>query len=118
MIRKCTRLEVAKSVSEIRVSGSLDSHYAPNARVILDQIAKRGQGLLALKEIPTPDGVVRLAEPKNTEEFARVLYASFREADLKSLSEIVVIQPSGNDIAVAIRDRLKKAANHQELSLD
>ena len=111
MIRKCTRLEVAKSVSKIRVSGSLDSHYAPNARVILDQIAKRGQGLLALKEIPTPDGVVRLAEPKNTEEFARVLYASFREADLKRLSEIVVIQPSGNDIAVAIRDRLGKAAD-------
>lgn len=118
MIRKCTQLEVAKSVSEIRVSGSLDSHYAPNARVFLDQIAKSGQGLLALKEIPTPDGVVRLAEPKNTEEFARVLYSSFREADLKSLSEIVVIQPTGNDIAVAIRDRLKKAANHQELSLD
>lgn len=111
MIRRCTRLEVAKSVSEIRVSGSLDSHYAPNARVVLDQIARRGQGLLALIEIPTPDGVVRLAEPKNTEEFAQVLYASFREADSQSLAEIVVIQPTGNGIAVAIRDRLEKAAN-------
>ncbi len=116
MIQECTRLEVAKTISEIRVSGSLDSHYAPNARVILDQVAKRGQGLLALIEIPTPEGVIRLAEPKNTQEFAQVLYASLRKADLQSLTEIVVIQPSGNDIAVAIRDRLKKAANHQELS--
>jgi L-threonylcarbamoyladenylate synthase len=116
MIQECTRLEVVKTNSEIRVSGSLDSHYAPNARVILDQVAKRGQGLLALIEIPTPEGVIRLAEPKNTQEFAQVLYASLLKADLQSLTEIVVIQPFGNDIAVAIRDRLKKASNHQELS--
>jgi len=99
------------SISEIRVSGSLESHYAPLATVVLDQFPKVGQGYIALADIPTPEGVIRLASPKNDQEFARVLYASLRAADDQNLTQVVVMQPEGDGIAIAIRDRLIRAAN-------
>ena len=96
--------------SQIRVSGSLDSHYAPVATVVLDQSPIAGQGFIAIADIATPDGVVRLAAPKNDEDFARVLYAALRAADEQGLESVVVVQPVGDGIAVAIRDRLKRAS--------
>jgi L-threonylcarbamoyladenylate synthase len=95
---------------DVRVSGSLESHYSPLARVLLDQLPVAGQGLIALAESQTPEGVIRLASPKNNEEFAHVLFASLRAADEKGLQEVVVSQPQGNGIAIAIRDRLTRAA--------
>ena len=97
--------------NKIRVSGSLDSHYAPEAIVVLDQSPLAGQGFIAMADVETPDGVVRLSAPKTHEEFARVLYASLRAADLLGLVTIVVHQPQGDGIAIAIRDRLKRASN-------
>jgi L-threonylcarbamoyladenylate synthase len=95
----------------IRVSGSLASHYAPVATVVLDQSPVAGQGFIAMADVTTPDGVVRLAAPKNDEEFARVLYAALRAADEQGLQTVVVAQPAGDGIAIAIRDRLKRAAH-------
>jgi L-threonylcarbamoyladenylate synthase len=97
-------------VEEIRVSGSLEKHYAPAAKVILDVTPRTGQGFIALKESVTPEGVVRLAEPTNIDEFARDLYAALRKADEMGLAEIVVESPQGEGIAIAIRDRLERAA--------
>ncbi len=96
---------------QIRVSGSLDSHYAPVATVVLDQSPVAGQGFIAMANVATPDGVVRLAAPKTDDEFARVLYAALRAADEQGLKTVVVAQPAGDGIAIAIRDRLKRAAN-------
>ena len=95
----------------IRVSGSLDSHYAPVATVVLDQSPVAGQGFIAMADVATPDGVVRLAAPRTHDEFARVLYAALREADEQNLQTVVVAQPLGDGIAIAIRDRLKRAAH-------
>jgi L-threonylcarbamoyladenylate synthase len=116
MIFEVTGMELPSEVnnnssSEIRVSGSLESHYAPLATVLLDQSPIAGQGFIALAEVATPDGVIRLAGPKNYEEFARVLYASLRAADDLGLTHVVVFQPQGTGIAIAIRDRLTRAAN-------
>jgi L-threonylcarbamoyladenylate synthase len=104
------RIEVSEE-SEIRVSGSLDSHYAPKAAVVLDQSPVAGQGFIASADVETPDGVVRLAAPKSDDEFARVLYAALRAGDEKGLTVVVVQQPQGGGIAIAIRDRLKRAAH-------
>jgi hypothetical protein len=41
-------------------------------------------------------------------EYARSLYQGLRLADSKKISKVFVIAPYGNDIAVAIRDRLQK----------
>jgi L-threonylcarbamoyladenylate synthase len=96
---------------QIRVSGSLANHYAPAATVLLDQVPVPGQGFIALVDMPTPEGVIRLAAPGTHEEFARVLYSALRAADEKGLGTVVVSQPAGDGIAVAIRDRLKRSAN-------
>jgi L-threonylcarbamoyladenylate synthase len=39
-----------------------------------------------------------------------ILYESLRMGDQKALKRIVVIPPDGDGIAIAIRDRLLKAA--------
>jgi L-threonylcarbamoyladenylate synthase len=120
MIEESTRFHVADSESangsavdeeQIRVSGSLDSHYAPMATVVLDQSPVAGQGFIAIADVATPDGVVRLTAPKSDEEFARDLYAALRAADKQGLKTVVVAQPAGDGIAIAIRDRLKRAAH-------
>ena len=116
MIEQSTGLSVSidgKAVDGpvIRVSGSLDSHYAPEATVVLDQSPIAGQGFIAMADVATPDGVVRLAAPKSDDEFAQVLYAALRAADEKGLQSVVVAQPQGAGIAVAIRDRLMRAAH-------
>ena len=69
-----------------------------------------GDGFIALIGLDTPEGGERLASPKTTEEFARTLYAAFREADKRGIERIVVIPPEGDGIAIAIRDRLARAA--------
>ena len=112
MIERSTGLDVldADGVA-IRVSGSLDSHYSPHATVVLDQSPTAGQGFIATSDVATPDGVLRLAAPTTHEEFARVLYSSLRAADEQGLATVVVQQPQGDGIAIAIRDRLKRAAH-------
>ena len=118
MIAESTGLEVAVQASGdagvdsnvIRVSGSLEAHYAPAATVVLDQSPVAGQGFIAMADVVAADGVVRLATPTTHEEFAQVLYAALRAADEQGLATVVVQQPQGAGIAVAIRDRLKRAA--------
>ena len=97
--------------TEIRVSGSLENHYAPAAKVLLCEIPTPGQGFIAHANMQTPAGVIRLASPQSDEEFAQILYSALREADAQGLTEVVVMQPIGIGIAVAIRDRLSRAAN-------
>ena len=111
MIEESTGLKVTQSDKETRVSGSLENHYAPIAKVLLCDVPIAGQGFIALEAIETPEGVIRLASPNNDEEFARILYSALRDADARGLSEVVVAQPIGMGIAVAIRDRLARAAN-------
>ncbi len=98
-------------VSNIKTSGLLDSHYAPKAKVSLGVCTEPGDGFLAFAEIPTPIGTVRLASPKSNEEFAQVLYSALRLGDQFGLKNIVVVEPMGKGLAVAIRDRLNKAAS-------
>ena len=97
--------------NNIRASGMLEKHYSPIAKVFLDETPVAGQGYLALSNLETPTGVTRLASPNNVEEFARVLYQSLRDADALNLQSLVVQQPRGEGLALAIRDRLAKAAN-------
>jgi L-threonylcarbamoyladenylate synthase len=101
--------------ARIRVPGSHLSHYAPRARVRLAEqpppAATPVCGLLALDGVPTPRGLVRLAAPATSDEYARVLYQALREADALRLEEVVAVLPPGGDAAaVAVRDRLRRAA--------
>ena len=110
MIEAVTGVKVANRDDIIRVSGALEHHYAPAAQVVLDGHPRPGDGLIALNSFPTPEGVIRLASPLNNEDFARHLYGALREADAQGIDQVIVIQPEGEDIAIAVRDRLKRAA--------
>ena len=111
MIEAVTGVKVENRDDVIRVSGSLENHYAPEAQVVLDGHPRPGDGLIALNSYPTPEGAIRLASPINNEDFARQLYSALREGDAQGIDQVVVIQPDGGDIAIAIRDRLGRAAN-------
>ena len=96
--------------SQVRVSGNLEKHYAPNAKVMLNQTPKSGQAFIALSCVTTPEGVYRISSPTNIDEFVRNIYAGMRRADELGFSELIVEVPEGQGIEVALLDRLKKAA--------
>lgn len=134
------------AVPEVRAPGTLASHYAPRARVVLaagpgdahlgDWAEQAGSGsaspdtgLLALADVPTPPGVVRLSAPEDVAAYARVLYAALREADALGLTTVIAVPPEPADtgprgsadahppgsadagLVAAIRDRLTRAAH-------
>lgn len=111
MIEESTGI-VLEEVGEtkIRVSGSDKQHYAPKAKVIVDGQSQSGEGLIAMSDVATPEGVIRLAEPKSIEEYARVLYSALRMSDTQNLQTVRIIPPVGPGLAVAIRDRINRAA--------
>ena len=112
MIQESTGLLVIdEAPTEIRVSGSLESHYSPSAIVVLDTYPQSGEGFIAIDSIQTPPGAIRLAAPSSIEGFARDLYSALRFADAQGLTKVCVIQPQGPGLAAAIRDRLNRAAN-------
>ena len=110
MIEESTRLKVSKAETNIRVSGSLENHYAPKATVSLNRIPEPGEGFIALADIQTPENVIRLAAPKDVVDFARIVYAALREGDAQGLKSVVVAEPVGDGLALAIRDRLMRAS--------
>jgi len=95
--------------SRMKFSGSFHKHYAPKCKVTLDENPIAGAGFLALHGIETPVGMARLASPATIEEFARVLYSTFRKADQEGLLALVVHPPKGEGLGVAILERLEKA---------
>ena len=99
-----------RTAHQIRVPGSLKSHYAPNAKVFLSGTPKVGDGLIALSNVKTPEGVIRLASPINNDEYAHFLYNALRQGDVLQLSNVYVVPPNNEGVGLAINDRLKKAA--------
>jgi L-threonylcarbamoyladenylate synthase len=95
-----------------RVSGSLESHYAPQALVELvaaSELASRVQSL-------TDAGkrVVVLSAPTDLDQFARDLYSLLRQADASGCDVILAILPPDTGIGAAIADRLRKAAGRRD----
>ena len=104
------KVSLPRAQSEIKSPGLLLSHYSPKAQVVLNEDAGTGDGFLAMTDIPTPNGALRLAAPTTIEDFARVLYSAFRLGDMKKLNRIVVFLPPGEGLIEAIKDRVTKAA--------
>jgi L-threonylcarbamoyladenylate synthase len=104
-----------------RVSGSLDSHYAPQLPLTLvlpDQIehwlrthADKTVAVLARRGRP-PDSTATLWQvaPEAPDDYARLLYGSLRRLDVSGCREIVVEALPDLPEWAAVRDRLKRAA--------
>ena len=113
-VRETTGLELGEH-SVVRAPGTLASHYAPAARVRIvraDELSdlQPPVGVLALAEVPTPVGAVRLAAPTDADEYARVLYAALREADALALPLVAAVPPGPEGVGAAVLDRLTRAA--------
>lgn len=115
MIEQTTGLEVLAADGRIRASGTLASHYAPNARVLIaepgDLPDVPGAGVIALATVPTPAGTHRLLAAANDSEYARNLYAALRQADAQQLSTVIAVLPDSAGLGAAVRDRLQRAAH-------
>ena len=96
---------------DLKFSGSFEKHYAPKCTVLIGNHNLRNAGFLALSDVETPAGMLRLAAPTSIPEFARILYRTMREADHAGLSFLVVCPVEGTGLAVAINERLYKASN-------
>jgi L-threonylcarbamoyladenylate synthase len=107
---RVNQITTSSNKSTIKAPGLLQSHYAPKAKVFLSTTPNLGDGFVALAEIPTPPGAIRLASPKDNNEYAKLLYQALRLADTKQLPNVIVIPPTGDDLAIAICDRLEKCA--------
>jgi L-threonylcarbamoyladenylate synthase len=106
-----------------RVSGSLDSHYAPTTPLELVSsdglvfavrnaiIRQERTAFLASMAQPIHHELIawKLA-PNEPEPFARALYANLRELDALGCARIVVQQPPMTAAWTAVLDRLRRAA--------
>jgi len=104
------QITTSSNKSTIKAPGLMQSHYAPKAKVFLSTTPDLGDGFIALSDIPTPPGAIRLASPRDHNEYAQLLYQALRLSDTKQVSSVIVIPPTGDDIAIAICDRLEKCA--------
>lgn len=111
MIETSTGIVVTETREQtLRVSGSHKQHYSPKAQVLIGKGALFGEGLIAMSDIPTPQGAIRLCEPATVEGYARELYASLRRADELGLKVVRIVPPIGDGLAIALRDRIARSA--------
>jgi L-threonylcarbamoyladenylate synthase len=106
-----------------RVSGSLESHYAPRTPLSLlppdaiifavrEALAKNERlAVLAPMACPiTDERIVWQAAPSEPGLFARELYSNLRALDVLGCTRIVVQKPPASEAWRAIADRLQRAA--------
>ena len=94
--------------TNVRTPGSLPSHYAPRARVILRAASAAERELQRL--IASGVRAARLVLPDDPGEAARTLYASLRALDAAGYDAIVATLPPAREEHLAVRDRLTRAA--------
>ena len=109
-----------------RASGTLESHYAPRAKVRLlsaQEIATKLQALgphannLGVWSVQRPDvgegmsaGVLWRAQPTTAEQAAHELFTVLRDWDARGVQQIWVQQPPDTPEWEGVRDRLQRAA--------
>jgi L-threonylcarbamoyladenylate synthase len=105
-----------------RASGTLESHYAPRAKVRLmsaQDIDAKLQALgphannLGVWSAQRPDagaGVVWRAQPAGAEQAAHDLFSVLRDLDARGVQQIWVQLPPGTPEWEGVRDRLQRAA--------
>ena len=101
----------------------MQSHYAPIAGVELvtaGELRTRAEALLlsgrrvavvAANPLDLPREAAAFSMPADVTDFARALYATFREIDRKGFDLILVVPPPDSGLGWAIRDRLIRAAS-------
>lgn len=112
--------------ANIRVSGLLDSHYAPRTQLISGSIdslreealrqQKEGKRIALIAFGSGANGIpVALCEamPSSPEEYARALYATLRRLDTEGFDLLLLENPPAAPEWLAINDRLMRAAHRK-----
>lgn len=97
-----------------RVSGALDSHYAPRTPARLCErsvIVDAAKNKLVLCFAPLPPGRRGSAIEKDPTVYAQKLYAALRSLDDLAGEEILIERPPAEPEWVAILDRLQRACH-------
>lgn len=106
----------------VRVSGTLESHYAPRTPLFLlapDQLAKEAErrgtagervGIMTYTQRDWPSEAAQAMMPDSPEAYGQTLYATLRRLDQEHFAAILVEQPPEEDSWLAINDRLRRAA--------
>jgi L-threonylcarbamoyladenylate synthase len=111
-----------------RVSGSLESHYAPYARVELvaaadivgqaTHLLAQGRRVAVMCQASMrsslPPGVMAIVIPADAGELAHKLYSLLRQADEQHCEVVLTTLPAEDGIGAAIADRLRKAAGQRQ----
>jgi L-threonylcarbamoyladenylate synthase len=98
-----------------RASGTLDSHYAPRAKVRLmnAKALNDAQGLVAVyarSHLNLPSTVIHRRMPQDAQAAAHDLFAALRDLDAQGVSEIWVEAVPATPEWEGVADRLKRAA--------
>ena len=109
-----------------RTPGTLPSHYAPRAGLILVPPAElpecarsllaQGRRVAVMGQCPgtLPPGIGSFPLPAAPAEFARALYATLRAIDLAGFEVIVATPPPPEGLGLAVHDRLTRASAPRE----
>ena len=92
----------------VRAPGTLPSHYAPRARVVLAAEPERER--IAAERAARGERVALLALPADAAAAARGLYATLRALDEDGYDTIVATLPPDTEANAAVRDRLTRAS--------
>lgn len=120
------RRVIAQPDGLVRAPGTLKSHYAPEATVLVverEDLAGRvaallaaGQRVAVLAPAPVPslpaDAIV-LDAPAGADEYAHVLYARLREVDRRRVDVLLAVPPPDVGVGAAVGDRLRRAAGRE-----
>jgi L-threonylcarbamoyladenylate synthase len=102
---------VTRVGGDVRAPGTLRSHYAPRARIVL--VAGDERDDQARHRAQAGERVAVLTLPDDPAAAARELYATLRALDADGYDTIVATLPPDTEANAAVRDRLTRAAASQ-----
>lgn len=99
---------VTRAGGAVRAPGTLPSHYAPRARVVLVEASAREAEMR--RRADAGERVALLTLPDDPAAAARSLYAALRALDADGYDAIIATLPPDTEANAAVRDRLTRAA--------
>ena len=112
----------APDITAPRVSGALDSHYAPhtpvalvaleNLQAVIGEMHQRGLRVALIQRAVQPFAgtITQHIMPSDAVGYAHEMYAALREMDLTGGDIILIEAPPQGDQWIGINDRLRRAA--------